>query len=224
MKMPSQRRCKSQRGVTLIELLLAVTLFALIGVTSAIVLRTGFDSLDRIEAKVDEDRRVLGAERALDQMLRGMVPVNAPCAGKPTVFQGGPNFVRFITSHSLAEGSRGRLQFVELIVEAKGDNTGFRLVVNEYPYLNRAMIAPLCAQPPVVRATSFILADQLSACRFFFKRLEAGMAVEQWYPQWLFPELPRAIRVELIPNRVLENRARAQRLNIPVMVRNVSYQ
>ncbi|MDX2268509.1 MAG: prepilin-type N-terminal cleavage/methylation domain-containing protein [Bryobacter sp.] len=222
MKAIAQVRVRGQRGVTLVELLIAISLFALIGVSSSLVLRTAFDSLNRIDAKVDQDRRVLGSERALDQMLRGMVAVNAPCGGGPVGFQGSQNFVRFVSSYSLAEGSRGRLQFVEIIAEQKADGEGVRLVVNEYPYLGQARLNLLCSQPVAVRDMSFILADRLAFARFAYKRLEPGSAAEIWMSNWSYPEWPRAIRVDLEPLRLVENRARVQSLRIPVMVRNLS--
>ncbi len=217
--MPSPRR--AERGVTLLELLLAVTLFSLITVTSGIVLRTAFTSLNRIEAKVDEDRRVVGSQRTLDLILRGIVAVNTPCAGQELGFQGSAQVLRFVTAHSLAEGSRGRLTITELIAESKADGTGFRLVANEYPYLGRPSLTLACAQPPVVRPSSFILADQLAVCRFAFKRLDVPSGVETWFPAWVFPEWPRAIRVEMQPRNPNEIRVRAATLHVPLMVRNV---
>jgi general secretion pathway protein J len=220
MPPPSSRR-RRQRGMTLIELLLAVTLFALIVTTSGFVFRTAFNTMNRIDEKVDLDRRVIGSQRTLDQILRGIMAINAPCGGQLVGFQGSSSVLRFVTSHSLSEGSRGRPHIVELIADAKSDGAGFRLVANEYPYLGRASLTFACAQPPVVRPSSFILADQLALCRFAFKRLDVGSGMETWFPAWVFGEWPRAIRIEMQPLNPTENRVQAASLHVPVLVRNL---
>jgi hypothetical protein len=200
---------------------LAVTLFALLSVSSGLVLRVAFTSMNVIEAKVDLDRRVSGTQRALEQMLRGVMAVQGTCGVAPIAFQATPAVMRFVSSYSLTEGSRGRPQIVELIAESKGEASGYRLVVNEYPYFGRASLVAACSQPPVVRPSSFILADQLSVCRFFFKSLDPATGGETWIPQWMFPNWPRGIRIEMQPRRAGENRAQASTLSVPLLVRRI---
>lgn len=219
MRQASQARRRRQAGVTLLELLLAVTLFALLTVSSGMVLRVALTSMNVIESKVDLDRRINGSQRALDQMLHGMMAVQGACGGVPISFQGTESVMRFVSSYSLQEGSRGRPQIVELISQQKPDGTGFRLVVNEYPYLGRGSLQMVCAQPPQVRQSSFILADQLSVCRFFFKALDPGSGSETWMANWMIPAWPRGVRIEMQPRRIGENRLQASTLSIPIMVR-----
>ncbi len=213
------RRARGQAGVTLLELLMAVTLFALLTVSSGIVLRVAFTSMNVIEAKVDLDRRVNGSQRALDQMLHGIMAVQGACAGVPVAFQGTESVMRFVSSYSLQEGSRGRPQIVELMSQQKTDGTGFRLVVNEYPYIGRASLAMVCSQPPQVRQSSFILADQLAYCRFLFKALDPGSGSETWVSTWMIPAWPRGVRVEMQPRKVGENRLQSATLSVPIVVR-----
>lgn len=215
----SKRRVRGQAGVTLLELLMAVTLFALLTVSSGMVLRVALTSMNVIENKVDLDRRINGSQRALDQMVRGMMAVQGACAGVPIAFQGTESVMRFVSSYSLNEGSRGRPQIVELISQQKTDGTGFRLVVNEYPYLGRSSLAMVCGQPPLVRETSFILADQLSVCRFLFKSLDPGSGSETWLGAWMIPAWPRGVRIEMQPRKLGENRLQATTLSIPILVR-----
>lgn len=215
----SRRRHARQRGVTLLELLMAVTLFALLTVSSGMVLRVAFTSMNVIENKVDLDRRINGSQRALDQMLRGMMAVPGACGAFPIAFQGTESVMRFVSSYSLQEGSRGRPQIVELIAQQKTDGTGWRLVVNEYPYLGRASLTMICSQPPVVRPSSFILADQLAVCRFFFKALDPGTSAETWLQAWMIPAWPRGVRVEMQPLVRGENRLQASTLSVPILVR-----
>ncbi len=219
MRRRSQTRRQRQAGVTLLELLLAVTLFALLAVSSGMVLRVAFTSMNVIESKVDLDRRINGSQRALDSMLRGMMAVRGACGGVPIAFQGTGSVMRFVSSYSLQEGSRGRPQIVELISQQKLDGTGFRLVVNEYPYLGRNSLQMACAQAPQVRQSSFILADQLAVCRFYFKALDPGSGSESWLSNWMIAAWPRGVRIEMQPRRVGENRLQSSTLSVPIMVR-----
>ncbi len=217
-------RSRAQRGVTLLELMLAVSILSLIIGTSGYILRVAFTSMDKIQEKVDLDRRVYGSQRALDQMLKGIVAINAGCAGNPIAFQGSAAAMRFVTAYSLTEGTRGRLQIAELIAETKSDGSGMRLVVNEYPYLGRASLAAVCMQPPSVRATSFILADQLAQCSFAFKREEPGSGLETWIASWSFPEWPRGVRIDMSPRNPAANGVQAATVSVPILVRNKEFE
>lgn len=219
MQAISRSRRRSQAGVTLLELLMAVTLFALLTVSSGMVLRVAFTSMNVIEKKVDLNRRINGSQRALDQMLRGMMAVQGTCGGVPIAFQGAESVMRFVSSYSLNEGSRGRPQIVELISQQKTDGSGLRLVVNEYPYLGRNSLQLVCSQPPQVRPSSFILADQLSICRFFFKALDPGSGSETWMANWMIPAWPRGVRIEMQPRKLGDNQLQASTLSIPILVR-----
>jgi hypothetical protein len=128
--------------------------------------------------------------------------------------------MRFVSGYSLAEGSRGRPQIIELIAEPKSDGSSFRLVVNEYPYLGRASLSAACSQLPQVRPTSFIVADQLSECRFFFAYQDPGTGTMAWVPAWTFAEWPRGIRIEMQPKDRSANRVQAATFSVPILVRN----
>src|SRR5947209_11726124 len=74
-------RRRSTAGVTLIEVLIAVTLLSLLVVGMAIAMRVGFNAFAKTNAKLMDNRRVAGAQRALEQELEGMVPLVLPCLG-----------------------------------------------------------------------------------------------------------------------------------------------
>jgi prepilin-type N-terminal cleavage/methylation domain-containing protein len=198
----SPRRRARQAGMTLIELIVAVTLFALISGSIGVLLRVAFTSMERINSKVNFNRRVLGSQKALDQMLAGIMPVPAPCSGLNIPFQGSPGVMRFVSSYSLQEGSRGRPQIIELLVQPRPDGEGARLLVNQFPYLGPANLSAFCDTQPVARPTSFILSDRLSLCRFAYQRIEPGGGAANWYPNWRLTGWPTQIRVELAPLRL----------------------
>ena len=59
---------------------------------------------------------------------------------------GSATAMRFLSSYSLTEGSRGRPQIVELFT-APSPNGGFRLLLNERPYLGKRMLTTICGMP-----------------------------------------------------------------------------
>lgn len=220
MKSTSHRR-KRQAGMTLIELLIAVTLFGAISASMGVVLNIAFTSMKKIDDKVDFNRRIIASQRTLDQILHGMIPVIAQCAGKPIGISALETGTRFLSSHSLTEGSRGRVQIVELFV-ASSPNGGFRLLLNERPYLGKASLSFACAQPFQVTEASFILADRLSRCRFAFRRFDEASGTEIWFPGWVFPEWPSAIRIEMAPLKFQANQIQPATIYSQILVKDNS--
>ena len=104
----TNRRRQSRAGMTLIELLIAVTLFGAISASMGVVLNIAFTSMNKIDAKVDFNRRVIASQRTLDQILQGLIPMVVPCGGRPIGIAANPASATFLSSHSLGGGSRGR--------------------------------------------------------------------------------------------------------------------
>lgn len=212
-------RLRREAGMTLIELLLAVTLFAAISGSIGVVLRVAFTTMNKIDAKVDFNRRVIASQRALDQILNGLIPVITPCAGQPVGFSGNPNVMRFVSSFSLTEGSRGRPQVVELFVD-RNPKGGLRLLLNERPYFGKRSLTAVCGGPAVVAPNSFVLADRLALCQFAYRRLDKESKIETWSRGWIFPEWPTAIRLEMSPLEFIPNQIQPATVIAPIFVFN----
>ena len=219
MTAPPLTRRRRDAGMTLIELLLAVTLFGAISASMGLVLNVAFTSLNKIDAKVDFNRRVISSQRALDQILNGLIPVVTPCAGKPVGIMGSVSAMRFLSSYSLTEGSRGRPQIVELFT-APSPNGGFRLLLNERPYLGKRMLTAICGMPFLTNDSSFILADRLERCLFSFRRIDRESGGETWTPVWVFPEWPSAIRIDMAPVKFQANQIQPATVFAPLFVKN----
>ena len=219
MTAPPLTRRRRDAGMTLIELLLAVTLFGAISASMGLVLNVAFTSLNKIDAKVDFNRRVISSQRALDQILNGLIPVVTPCAGKPVGIMGSVSAMRFLSSYSLTEGSRGRPQIVELFT-APSPNGGFRLLLNERPYLGKRMLTAICTLPFLTSDSSYILADRLERCLFSFRRIDRESGSEIWTANWGFPEWPSAIRIDMAPVKFQANQIQPSTVFAPLFVRN----
>ena len=80
--------------------------------------------------------------RILAQQLAGFIPViaeflpspDSPAGVKIPFFQGRMQSMRFVSSYSLGEASRGLPQILEFQVIPGEQGNGFRLVVNENVY------------------------------------------------------------------------------------------
>src|SRR5580658_8903027 len=63
-----------QAGITLIEVVIAVTLLSMLSVGMLMTIRMGFDALHKTNTRLMENRRVAGAQRLIEQQLGGFMP------------------------------------------------------------------------------------------------------------------------------------------------------
>jgi hypothetical protein len=115
--------------------------------------------------------------------------------------------MRFVSSYSLQEGSRGYPRILEYHVIPGEQGRGVRLIVNEILYTGPLSTGRTCtaAQPvpqflPVeIGSFSFVLADKLAYCRLIYKEVIPDTPIERWVPKWIKPSPPVAIRIEMGP-------------------------
>lgn len=208
-----------ERGVTLIELLLAVALLSLLSVAMFAAMRIGLGAFTKADNKLMLNRRAAGAQRILQSEIEGLMPVMALCgAANPTAdvplnrlpfFGGDAAALRLVSTFSLQQGWRGQPQILELFV-IPGEDGGVRLVVNETPYTGPLGAGRLCRTgpiggvaaflPPASGPQSFVLADKLAYCRFaYLAPAQDPNRPDVWVAVWASPGLPLAIRVEMAP-------------------------
>lgn len=235
------KRRRRDAGLTLIEVLIAVTLLSLLTVGMAIAMRVGLNAYAKASSTLMDDRKVAGAQRVLESELEGLMPVLAPCMqGKGTpgppimVFAGEQDHLRLVSTFSLQQGWRGQPQLLDLFVIPGEDGHGVRLVVNETPYSSFAagqtcmgivpdgMYHTQVAQfaPPTANQHSFVLADKLAYCRFaYLAKLpdEPPIAPALWRAHGSGLGWPKAIRVEMEP--LTADASRLQPLTIIAPIR-----
>jgi len=230
----------NRRGVTLLELLIAVSLLSLLSVSLLMALRVGMDAMERTNRRLMHNRRVARAQRILEEQIAGFMPLVAECVvepEQPTVkmpfFQGEPESMRFLSSYSLNEGSRGYPQILEFQVIPGENNRGVRLVVNERLYTGPLSAGAFCmgmGPDPISRAPvplfrpievgphSFVLADRLAYCRFSYRETPPPPAPPRWIPRWVQTQWPRAIRIEMAPLEPDRARVEPMELIAPLRV------
>jgi prepilin-type N-terminal cleavage/methylation domain-containing protein len=228
-----------QAGLTLLEVIIAVTLVSMLSTGILMAMRVALDALQRANSKLMDNRRVSGAQRVLEQQIAGFMPVQTTCAGSqdavPTpivFFQGAPQSMRMVSTYSLQEAWRGHPLILEFQVVPGVEGQGVRLVVNEIPYTS-AMAGLMCIGltpdpqlggniprflPIQVGPQSFVLGDKLAWCRFsYLEPAKPPQVTEHWRPDWVKTRWPLAIRVEMAP--LIDNPSRLRPLTITAAVR-----
>lgn len=218
---PYDHRNRSQAGVTLIELLVTISLLSVLSLGLLFAMRIGLNTMERVNAKVNTNRRVLGVDKVLSLQIASFMPAKLDCRGPegaPTavsLFQGDQGTMRFLSSYSLNDAARGYPQLLEFQVIPGADGRGVRLIVNERAYAGPATVPGLCFgftndpvngfpvgryQPVETGPSSFVLADRLAYCRFFYREdLLPPASGERWVERWGRYRWPSAIRVEIAP-------------------------
>jgi len=237
----STRIGQSQKGVTLIELLIAVLLLSLLSVGIVLTLRVALSAMNKSDSKLMANRRVSSVERILDQQIEGIMPVTADCQARPGVpggklmfFQGEQQSMRLASTYSLQQGERGLPMILEFQVIPGVDEQGVRLLLNEHWYTGPAGAGLFCLgmgagpeggppgpvfAPISVGPESFVIADKLAYCRFSFRDLgKPPNEPPVWVPRWVKPVLPNAIRIEMAPLAPDLGRLQPVTLTIPIHV------
>lgn len=204
---------RRRAGITLLEVLIAVTLLSVLSAGMMMAMRIGISALGKTDSRLMENRRVAGAQRILEQELQAIIPVVAPCNGndrgpRVSLFSGQANSLTTVTGFSLQGAWRGRPQIIQMFT-IPDDRGGVRLVVNETPYTGPLNAGKFCTGiegtaarflPPAAGPTTYVLADHLRGVRFQY--LHVGENIEDpgfWTPEWKEAGWPYGIRVEMAP-------------------------
>jgi hypothetical protein len=217
---PETGKSNTESGVTLIEILIAVSLLSLLSVGMLVAMRLGFSTMDKTDTRLVRNRRVSNTRGIIESEIDGFIYSladyrPAPNEMRPVPFlQTEAQSMRFVTSYSLEEGWRGHPRIAELQVIPGERNQGVRLIVNETPYTGPEQagreilgIEQDPSGPPIIRFApvlpgpqSFVLADRLAFCRFSWLEPRFDPPFQLWRPDWVQPQiLPLAVRIEMAP-------------------------
>jgi general secretion pathway protein J len=188
----SRRR---QRGLTLIEMVLAITILSLI----LLLLYHSTYTLSRtaraVESNVEYVDSLVATHRILRRELSQLQPValtdprNAPVPA----FSGHRDGMRWLAPLPVHRGAFG-LYWLELSVEGSGSSK--RLIL-EYSPMMRDVAAPVGAPPPAAAADNrVVLLENVERldCRFLLQ--EGGTRQALWLPDWSeATRFPAAVRI-----------------------------
>jgi prepilin-type N-terminal cleavage/methylation domain-containing protein len=229
-----------QAGLTLIEVLIAVSLLSLLSLGIMFALRIGLSALHKANTKLMDNRRVANTQQILERQLAGFIPVVAIC--EPVPGQAGPRMpfiqgeaqsMRLVSSYSLQFAGRGQPQILEFQVIPGEEGKGVRLVVNEVLYTGPRGAGTLCMglrpdpdlgvavprfRPIEIGPSSFVLADRLAYCRFSYLAPAPPPVLDIWRATWILPRWPFAIRIEMAPLAVEPSRLNPVTITVPLHV------
>lgn len=132
------------RGFTLMELLVATTLLALLSLTVLLGMRIGFRAWEKAERRLAEEAEEAAVEEYLGRALASTVAYKAmPAEEKPprefVPFQGTSQGARWLSTYSTGWQERSGLVLVECFVAGEGNHG--RLVVEQFPVRGDANLA-----------------------------------------------------------------------------------
>jgi hypothetical protein len=224
-----------EAGVTLIEILIAVSLLSLLSIGVLIAMRIGFNTMGKVDSRLMADRRVSYARRILENEIDGFTYTVAdwrpgtPLSRKLPFTQWDPRTMRFVTSYSLRDSWRGKLQIAMLQVIPGAEGEGVRLIVNEAPYTGPiqagAMVNSIDTDNTIHFASvvagseSFVLADRLAYCRFSYLTPATDPPYQIWRTEWVTKDkLPFGIRVDMAPLNPAASGLHPSSVTIPLHV------
>ncbi|HNR39368.1 MAG TPA: prepilin-type N-terminal cleavage/methylation domain-containing protein [Acidobacteriota bacterium] len=216
------RRTLSPRGFSLLEVLVSVTLFAII----CSVLYSGFSMVTRSWRRGHENIQQSERLRSVFELIRRqvisiypVVPVEEDTeadlaqpgpqrmiAAKIPYFVGSDQQVAFVTLFSLRLNAIPGLCFVAYGVEPSPSGDGLALVELEKPYTGISPLAADGVSSAPENMYRYTLLDRLEEVSFEFYGLDLSQAgvvpeeeqTKQWYPTWKVEEmgdLPEAVRI-----------------------------
>ena len=124
----AKRRNEAQHGVTLLELIIAISLVAIISAGMLTAMRTSLMTNDKVASRLEANRARVNVRQMIARQLGGAMPVTTYCNGAQVgLFDGAAQRLRFVSSFSIVEGSHGYPQIVEYSIAPSTDG-GFRLL------------------------------------------------------------------------------------------------
>lgn len=182
---------KGNRGFTLVELLLALTLMSMLLALAYGGLRASTRAADKGQSILEDSSRIRMAHQFVRKQVNQMAPLGFMEGDTPdqrVVFEGDAQRIRFVASMPGYLGFGGpQVQELEIVA---GDN-GKSLVLS-HALLQNFEEADLYERDPI------ILMDKIQSAEFSFLGLDETGAVSAWASQWETTGiLPRAVSLEL---------------------------
>jgi prepilin-type N-terminal cleavage/methylation domain-containing protein len=210
----SKKQGRAEEGVTLLELLVSITIVALLAATALFAWRVGVSAWEKADAQLGKDRHVLAAHQLLQEQIASMVPYEARAErrGRAVFFQGEGETARFVSRYSLANRAASGLYLIEYHVAEQpggtpstsllssrtgGVRAGKQLLLRETPVRGSeelgARIADIESDPEGFRlrlpaferdAETVVLLEGLQECRFEYFRLTPNAQPEGDLGNW----------------------------------------
>ncbi len=195
MKNRNRVNRQNQRGFTLLEVLLATTLLALIMALAWAGLRAGGQVAERGSAAIEASNHLRASQRFIRLQLRRMLPLAMETDedNKPVLFIGEPDRMQFVADMPGYLGQGGP-QAQEIYLDRAPDGSR-ALLFNFHPL----HLLDDDAEPP--QGEPVMLFSGIRRARFEYRGLDEEGELGDWEDQWEDPTLlPVMVAIRLEPS------------------------
>lgn len=188
MKSRTARR-RSERGFTLIEVVLALSIFGLIGAILYGAFSLTQSAVTKSQASFEKNQKLRSFGDLLGSYIRSSYPYRASAQDQTIFYQGGEDSLTFVSSFSLAMGGRGMAK-IHIYREGEADRTGLLKLEEESP------VRVDDADEEGGQRNSLTLQEGVGSLQISY--LDPQSADDKWEDSWDGQErriLPRAVRL-----------------------------
>lgn len=183
------RNTRANGGFTLLEVMLAFTLFAVLAVILYGAFSVGHRAMEKTQVVFDANQKFRSAVDLLGSYVRSAVPYRSSPQDPQIFYEGEETQVEFVSSFSLAHGGRGIAKIRIYAENGQGDGQVIKL---------EEQIPVRLKQEKEVAALSntLVLRERVSGFRLAY--LGAQDEKENWQERWDKGEhkgIPRAVRL-----------------------------
>jgi general secretion pathway protein J len=182
-------KARSQVGFTLIEVILALAIFALMGAILHGAFSLGHGAVEKAQSSFDENQRLRSLADLLGGYIRSSYAYRSSPQDPAIFYSGEESWLVFVSSISMAMGGRGMAK-IHLTWEATRENEGVLSLEEE---------TPVRLETETVGGgyrTGIVLRDRVKDFRLAY--LDSQGEQEVWAERWDGRErrvLPRAVRI-----------------------------
>jgi len=176
-----------QVGFTLIEVMLALTLFALLGTILYGAISLGHRAVEKTEASFEKNQKLRSAVDLLGTYIRSSYPYRFSPQDPTPFYSGEETELSFVSAVSLTMGGRG-LAKIHLSWDGQDDGAGVLQVEEQVPMR--------VSDDSGGYTNSIVLTDQIAGFRLTY--LDPQNEKQDWVERWDPAErktLPRAVRL-----------------------------
>ena len=176
-----------QVGFTLIEVMLALTLFALLGTILYGAISLGHRAVEKTEASFEKNQKLRSAVDLLGTYIRSSYPYRLSPQDPTPFYSGEETELSFVSAVSLTMGGRG-LAKIHLSWDGQDDGAGVLQVEEQVPMR--------VSDDSGGYTNSIVLTDQIAGFRLTY--LDPQNEKQDWVERWDPAErktLPRAVRL-----------------------------
>jgi general secretion pathway protein J len=186
---PSRCMNSARAGFTLLEVVLAVTIFAVLGAILYGAFAVGHRAMEKTQVVLDGNQKFRSAIDLLGSYIRSSYPYRSSPQDAAVFYIGEETQAEFVSAFSLAQGGRG---MAKIRIYAESGQGGAQVIKLE----EQAPVRIDQEKEAAAISNTLVLRERVSAFRLAY--LDPQDDLENWRERWDQDErqgLPRAVRL-----------------------------